>query len=723
MRSMRIFLGLLVVIFIFGEVLNAASLDGTSSLKYQGTHYVLRDTDTVTGFVRFANGFSIVPATNHASSAILDTCISCSGGFDLQTTGTLKLIGDLILDSVTTLTSSGKIYGYNRALLLNGDLTLAANQVLHLGGNLVIDGLGHDIFINEHAQILLDNYATVTIKNATIHNRRNDQAWPALAITTSLARLTLSDVELALDSDLYINKGRLFINNDVAVTGTSSFVWHSTAPCTIEPNSCLYFDQGTTFSYAPPSTNKDLIRLTDKSSVVQLDNCSLLTTHTGLRLTKGYLCLDDKILLNSSAVNKLNAVTTSTWLNYGNENSAVYSVAWSPDGRYVSIGGFKPYLANDFQIYRYTMDTLVTVTLLNYGPEDCYVYANTWSPDGKYIALGGFKPYGGKELQVYTFANNELTLVASQDYGTGSAAIHSLCWSPDARYLAIGGAYPSLFNGAASSNELQIYKFNGKALIAVTSQDYGDEIDTVAWSPDGQYLAVGGTIPTKFGADTKHDELQIYKFTMDTLVTVTSQDFGASTATGIRSIAWSPDGQYLAIGGYYPQLFGGVDNTDECQIYRFDGSSLTAVTSQSYGVVTAICNSVSWSTDGRYLAIGGYAPVSGHGGFDDANYLRIYSFNGSSLTPITSHSSWYQLNAISWAWDNKYVALGGRMLDRGTNELWIERCQYLNETATQAMTNGIVFGDSAKGATYDLDVAILSGANVEIKGKVFDDSI
>ena len=84
------------------------------------------------------------------------------------------------------------------------------------------------------------------------------------------------------------------------------------------------------------------------------------------------------------------------------------------------------------------------------------------------------------------------------------------------------------------------------------SQD--DAVYTVAWSRDGQYLAVGGQINYPTG-----DTLYLYYFdrVAQTLQQVDSiNPGGGSQVDYVNTVAWSPDGQYLAMGGQinYPAL-------------------------------------------------------------------------------------------------------------------------------------------------------------------------
>ena len=84
----------------------------------------------------------------------------------------------------------------------------------------------------------------------------------------------------------------------------------------------------------------------------------------------------------------------------------------------------------------------------------------------------------------------------------------------------------------------------------------------------------------------------------------------------------------------------GGDNTDEDVIvYGWDGTSLTPKDSKDHGTVA---NSVSWSPDGKYLAVGG---------INADKDVIVYEWNGTSLTPTDSKDHGSEANSVSWSPD------------------------------------------------------------------------
>jgi WD40 repeat protein len=121
--------------------------------------------------------------------------------------------------------------------------------------------------------------------------------------------------------------------------------------------------------------------------------------------------------------------------------------------------------------------------------------------------------------------------------------------------LAFGA---SVSHGGGADNDLYVYHFDrsSETLVEIVSINPGggtldDIIWTVAWSPDGRYLAAGG--------DINEDDVYIYDFdrASGTLTQIISLNpGGGGTVETVYSIDWSPDGTYLALGG---DIFVSVD--------------------------------------------------------------------------------------------------------------------------------------------------------------------
>jgi WD40 repeat protein len=693
-----------VCVFALIAMLNA-SLAASSITAYDNqtvyatTNHVFYNDEVAQGFVRLNEGFTVMPP--HAC-ANLDLLFSVSGSIDLRETSTIRLLKDLEFDSGVTITTGGNIDGRGHTLLLNGDFKIPAGKVLHFNGDTIIDARGHEIVIGEDAEIFIDTNVTLTIANATIKNTRNAPTYPAIRCAALTSKLALDNVVLAPVGDFLFEQGQLFVHNDVMITGTSAFVYHSPMPSFITKNSCLYFDSNVTLSVAPATftdapytlkntyTDNNFIKMADETSCLFLNGCTLQTTNTGLRLTQGMILCDSRVQFKTNPMLMI-SIAQQALQSYG---TYVYSVNWSPDGNFLAVGGSSPTSGKELQIYRLTGSSLSSVVQIDYGEA---IYSVNWSPDGRFLAIGGGNPTGGNEVRVYSFTGSSLSLVAQIYYGsTIFDAIYSVNWSPDGHFLAIGG------RKIGSYYEVQIYRFTGSSFSFVTQINYSSTYRwwfSVDWSPDGRFLAIG----RGYLEGGEQYAVQIYSFNGTSLSLVDQVDYGFT----ICSVNWSPDGRFLAVGGNDPM------GSDGIKIYRFAGSSLSLAAHTNYG---SFLYSVNWSSDGRYLAVGGAFQASG-------NEVQVYSFNGYALSSVAQSNYGDYVFSVNWSPDGRYLAIGGYGPAAGHEELEVYLVNYAKDTNSQALTDGIVFGDSAKGSNYDAHLRLKPGASLNLIGKMLYDCV
>ena len=319
-------------------------------------------------------------------------------------------------------------------------------------------------------------------------------------------------------------------------------------------------------------------------------------------------------------------------VDYGTQ---AWSVKWNPiNNNYLAVGGTEPTDGKELKVFYF--DSNKTLTLLrgcnsNYGDA---IYSVDWAPNGYWLAVGGYSPTNNHELQVYRFnSQSSLALTTSAEYGD---SIYSVAWSSDGNYLAVGGS------GSNDGAELHIYSMNTQDyLYQVTGANYGNRILEMDWSSDSQYLALAG------GTPDNGNELQIYSFdsTTSTLSYLDGKDFGAGDSYETWAVAWSPDGDYVAVGG---------ENDGRLKIYYFDGSDLSdAIIDENLGA--SIIHSISWSPCGNYLSVSPVSPTNEH-------EIQIYLFNGTSIRLITSldyGNSGSGAIDSDWSSDGNYMAVAG----------------------------------------------------------------
>jgi WD40 repeat protein len=287
-------------------------------------------------------------------------------------------------------------------------------------------------------------------------------------------------------------------------------------------------------------------------------------------------------------------------LTYNSNHSVVLDTSWSPDGKRIASVGFD----STVQVWDATNGALIWKR----------TYSGThyvaWSPDGKYVAVGimVMGGDGGWGLVYVLNATDGSQQFISQKYSHGIAGVS---WSPDSARIAYG-----VENGIVEVLDL---KNNGRDN-KTYHLDANDTVGTVAFSPDGNWLAWVETTPSTPNVtvvDIASGETKSYQNLTDT----------------INAIAWSPDSTRIA----------SASNDMTVRIW-------TVATGETQRVYTGHRDhvlSVSWSPDGKYV-------VSGSA---DKTAQVFNAATGKKLFTFKEHTD--SVSTVSWAPDSKRVVSAG----------------------------------------------------------------
>jgi WD40 repeat protein len=192
--------------------------------------------------------------------------------------------------------------------------------------------------------------------------------------------------------------------------------------------------------------------------------------------------------------------------------NAIEDSAWSPDGMHIA-SVYVTGMSYGVEIWNALSGahqfTLSCSNTMAYGIRDV-----TWSPDGKYVAA--VAP-GGDGICVWKASDGSVvTRIA------GGAS--QVTFSANSQELA--------FNQGSS---VQIYDLaSGKVIHSFPVQDTKGELFSLAWSPDGKYLAAAG-----------HD-LHLLNANTGSIVAT----YHAAMGTWMENLAWSPDNTMIAGESY-----------------------------------------------------------------------------------------------------------------------------------------------------------------------------
>lgn len=219
--------------------------------------------------------------------------------------GTITLNESIEFIEDKKLIGGGTVIGNNRGIILGSKETdwtdsmifdnvngIQLNAALHLsqtwtfsGNNCSIDGNGHFLNFEPHGKMIIDRNSTLKLKNVVLHQVDNH----SLNCIDNSGKIIFQDVTLIQDGEYNFYKGSFSISGFLDISGDSIFIFTPEITCTILDNSTLFLSNGATFSYDPPSGNKNLLFLEGPNSAIRIQDSTLHVTKDGLHLTNGLL--------------------------------------------------------------------------------------------------------------------------------------------------------------------------------------------------------------------------------------------------------------------------------------------------------------------------------------------------------------------------------------------------------------------------------------------------
>jgi len=165
------------------------------------------------------------------------------------------------------------------------------------------------------------------------------------------------------------------------------------------------------------------------------------------------------------------ATTGKQLLTYKGHSGAMAHVAWSPDSTKIASASY------DGTVQVWNASTGQRLLTCNQGEP---VWSVAWSPDGKYIASGtGSAGLNGpvradNSAKVWDATTGQTVLTLNR----GADEAYAVAWSPDSKDIAVGG----------DDHSIQVWNVQSQQPVMV-HQGQNDVIFSVAWSPDGKEIA------------------------------------------------------------------------------------------------------------------------------------------------------------------------------------------------------------------------------------------
>ena len=162
----------------------------------------------------------------------------------------------------------------------------------------------------------------------------------------------------------------------------------------------------------------------------------------------------------------------------GGAPAAANAVAFSPDGRYLAVGGAGAAVL---------LDASSAKVLGYYGPPGGESHAVAFSPDGKYLAVGR----DDSTVQIWNVAS--MTNVYT--YDGHNTDVFTLAWSPDGKRIASGDGDGSAQVWDALTGA-HAFNYRGHMDYYWGHFTSNQAVNSLAWSPDGKQIASGSSDTT-----------------------------------------------------------------------------------------------------------------------------------------------------------------------------------------------------------------------------------
>ncbi len=294
-----------------------------------------------------------------------------------------------------------------------------------------------------------------------------------------------------------------------------------------------------------------------------------------------------------------------------------------------------------------------------YNGHTSYVVALDWQPQGSYIASAG----GDGTVQVW-HADTKQHLSTYRDHPwllpqvNWPPTIYTVAWSPDGLYLASAGVGKNVFVWNAITGKTR----------ALYEGHYGlmNHVFAVAWSPDGKSIA------SACSSASWDKTIHIWEINNSKTVKRLNANYNSIDPNfSISTLDWSPDGKRIAA----------VCGNKAIRIWDSENTQLLATHHINAGYIYRLV----WSPDGKRIAIacenkraqiwdvtGGQAILTYYGHTDSVRYIawspdgtRIATasndktaqvWNAENGNHIHTHKHDHWVTAVAWSPDGKRVA-------------------------------------------------------------------
>ena len=314
------------------------------------------------------------------------------------------------------------------------------------------------------------------------------------------------------------------------------------------------------------------------------------------------------------------------------EGRGVVALSVSPDGKQVAVGTRRAEdlsnVGGTASIWDAESEQLLTALGGHYSGD---VVALSYSPDSKLLAIASWGTLEPATVSVWDVKSGQ-TMWSQKAHRN---SIQTIAFSPDGKYLATGGSRQYVRTREIFA-QVKLWDAQTGSLLKTLESE--GEVFSIAFSPDSKQVVTGCGSSGGSGTFKRSEMGRVQVWNTETGDTVWSK---SAHAAACLAVAYSPDGRTIASGG----------NDNAVRLWNANAGTLKTMLEGTGVNVSA----VTFSPDSNTLASGG----------SEGEVVLWEVASGKSLRRLLGHTA--EIRALAYTADGKTLASGS--LDN-TARLW-----------------------------------------------------